>query len=152
MCMCLCVLYVNAFVCVQIVYFMCTLCKHVIFVFHVDVHLIVYSHVTQSTLVSFCIEYTGLILYSIVVLCISYIVYSYCTYGVATISSLLTIIGLLCRIWSLLQGSFAKETYHFKEPTNRSHPIVHSHVTQSTLSHVTQSTLVACHIVYSHVT
>jgi len=24
---------------------------------------------------------------------------------------------------SLLQGSFAKETYHFKEPTNRSHPI-----------------------------
>jgi len=24
---------------------------------------------------------------------------------------------------SLLQGSFAKETYNFKEPTNRSHPI-----------------------------
>jgi len=24
---------------------------------------------------------------------------------------------------ALLQGSFAKETYHFKEPTNRSHPI-----------------------------
>jgi len=32
-------------------------------------------------------------------------------------------IGLFCRISSLLQGSFAKETYHFKEPTNRSHPI-----------------------------
>ena len=31
--------------------------------------------------------------------------------------------GLFCRIWSLLQGSFAKETYNFKEPTNRSHPI-----------------------------
>jgi len=44
-------------------------------------------------------------------------------YGVATISRLLEIIGLFCRISSLLHGSFAKETYHFKEPTNRSHPI-----------------------------
>jgi len=44
-------------------------------------------------------------------------------YGVATISRLLKIIGLFCRIWSLLQGSFAKETYNFKEFTNRSHPI-----------------------------
>ena len=35
----------------------------------------------------------------------------------------LKIIGLFCRVQSLLQGSFAKETYHFKEPTNRSHPI-----------------------------
>ena len=33
-------------------------------------------------------------------------------------------IGLFCRISSLLQASFAKETYNFKEPTNRSHPIV----------------------------
>ena len=32
-------------------------------------------------------------------------------------------IGLFCRIQSLLQGSFAQETYHFKEPVNRSHPI-----------------------------
>jgi len=39
------------------------------------------------------------------------------------ISRLLKITGLFCRISSLLQGSFAKETYHFKEPTNRSHPI-----------------------------
>ena len=44
-------------------------------------------------------------------------------YGVATISRLLKIIGLFGRISSLLQGSFAKETCHFKEPTNRSHPI-----------------------------
>ena len=43
-------------------------------------------------------------------------------YGVATISRLIKIIGLFCRISSLLQGSFAKETYNFKEPTNRSHP------------------------------
>jgi len=49
-------------------------------------------------------------------------------YGVATISRLLNIIGLFGRISSLLWGSFAKETYIFKEPTNHSHPrmcIVH---------------------------
>ena len=45
------------------------------------------------------------------------------THGVATISRLLKIIGLFCRTLSLLWGSFAKETYNFKEPTNRSHPI-----------------------------
>jgi len=44
-------------------------------------------------------------------------------YGVATISRLLKIMGLFCRISSLLYGSFAKETYDFKEPTNRSRPI-----------------------------
>jgi len=44
-------------------------------------------------------------------------------YGVVTIRRLLKIIGLFCRISSLLQGSFAKESYNFKKPTNRSHPI-----------------------------
>jgi len=46
-------------------------------------------------------------------------------YGVATISRLLKMIGLFCRILSLLWVSFAKETYHFKEPTNRSHRTRH---------------------------
>ena len=45
-------------------------------------------------------------------------------YGVSTISRLLKITGLFCRISSLFKGSFANETYNFKEPTNRSHPIV----------------------------
>ena len=45
------------------------------------------------------------------------------SYGVATSSRLLKIIGLFCRISSLLMGSFAEEIYNFKEPTNRSHPI-----------------------------
>ena len=45
-----------------------------------------------------------------------------------SISRLLKMIGLFCRIQSLLQGSFAKETfaketYNLKEPTNRSHAI-----------------------------
>ena len=31
-------------------------------------------------------------------------------------------IGLFGRILSLLQGSFAKETYNFIDPTNQSHP------------------------------
>ena len=38
-------------------------------------------------------------------------------------SRLLKIIGLFCRISSVVKGSFAKETYDFGEPTNRSHPI-----------------------------
>ena len=45
------------------------------------------------------------------------------TYGVATISRLLQIIGLFCKISSLIQGSFAKETYNLIDPNDRSHPI-----------------------------
>ena len=61
------------------------------------------------------------------------------SYGVATISRLLKIIGLFCRISSLLQGSFAKKTLTFEEPTNRSHPIRGSQVTYAneSVSHVT---------------
>ena len=47
----------------------------------------------------------------------------YSFYGLATISRLLKMIGLFCRISSLLYVSFAKETYNFKGPTHRSHPI-----------------------------
>ena len=45
-------------------------------------------------------------------------------YGVATISRIDKITGLFCRISSLLQGSFAKETYHFIDSTTCSHPII----------------------------
>jgi len=45
-------------------------------------------------------------------------------YGVATISRLLKIIGLLFADYSLFyRALFQNETYNFKEPTNRSHPI-----------------------------
>jgi len=40
---------------------------------------------------------------------------------------LLKIVGLFCRISSFLLGSFAKETYKFKEPTNRSHQMGRNH-------------------------
>jgi len=38
--------------------------------------------------------------------------------------NIVTCIGLFYRaLLPLLQGSFAKETYNFKEPANRSHPV-----------------------------
>ena len=45
------------------------------------------------------------------------------TYGVATMSRLLQIIGLFCKRALQNRLYFAKETYNFKKPTNRSHPI-----------------------------
>ena len=45
------------------------------------------------------------------------------SYGVATISSLLKIIGLFCKRALLKRNYSAEETYILKEPTNRSHPI-----------------------------
>jgi len=45
------------------------------------------------------------------------------TYGVATVNRIDQIIGLFCRILSLLQGSFARETFNLFDPTNQSHPI-----------------------------
>jgi len=47
----------------------------------------------------------------------------YVCYGVATISRLLKIIGLFCKRALYKRRYSAKETYDFKEPTNRSHPI-----------------------------
>ena len=45
-------------------------------------------------------------------------------YGVATISRLLKIIGLLCKRALSKRWYSAKDTYNFKEPTHRSHPIL----------------------------
>jgi len=45
-------------------------------------------------------------------------------YGVATVSRIDKMIGLFCRILSLLYVSFAKETYNLIDPTKCSHPIV----------------------------
>ena len=47
----------------------------------------------------------------------------YHAYGVASVSRIDYITGLFCRILSLLQGSFAKETCNCVDPTNWSHPI-----------------------------
>jgi len=46
-------------------------------------------------------------------------------YGVATISRLLKITGLFCKRALYKKRYSAEETYNFKEPTNRSHPIIH---------------------------
>ena len=61
----------------------------------------------------------------------------YC-YGVASISRFLKVVGLFCRIQSLLQGSFAKETGNCKEATNRRHSI-HSAQTSIGMSTVSVS-------------
>ena len=64
-------------------------------------------------------------------MCVCIHMYMYKTnYGVATMSMLLKITSLFCRISSVLQGSFAKETYNLKEPNNRSH---HIYVHQTSL-------------------
>ena len=44
-------------------------------------------------------------------------------YGVASINRLLKIVGLFCKRALQKRLYSAKETYHFKEPTNCSHPI-----------------------------
>ena len=46
-----------------------------------------------------------------------------CVYGVAAVSRMDKIIDLFCKISSLLQVSFAKETCNFIDPTNCSQPI-----------------------------
>ena len=46
-----------------------------------------------------------------------------CNYEVASISRLLRIVGLFCQRALSKRRYSAKETYNFKEPTNRSHPI-----------------------------
>jgi len=45
-------------------------------------------------------------------------------YGVATISRMLKNIGLFCKRDLQKRPIFCKETYIFKHPTNRSHPIL----------------------------
>ena len=45
------------------------------------------------------------------------------SYGVATMTTLLKIIGLFCKRALYKRLYSAKETYHFEEPANRSHPI-----------------------------
>jgi len=56
-------------------------------------------------------------------------------YGVATISTLLQIIGLFCKSALLKRRYSAKEINNFKEPTNRSHPIRRDHGLHRTASH-----------------
>jgi len=51
-----------------------------------------------------------------------WVTYESC-YGVATISRLLKIIGLFCKRALYKRPYAAKETYNYKEPTNRSHPV-----------------------------
>jgi len=50
------------------------------------------------------------------------------TYGVATTSRLLKMIGLFCKRALQKRPIFSKETCNLKEPSNRRHPIMPSHI------------------------
>jgi len=69
--------------------------------------------------------------------------------GGGTISRLLKIVGLFCKRAYILQKRLhsAKETYNFKDPTNRSHPIVHfcDGATQHTTAHCNTLQHIATH-------
>ena len=59
-------------------------------------------------------------------------------------------IGLVCTISSLSQVSFAKETYNYKQPTSRRHPIlIHLLIVQTfkNSSLVMQSVVICCYSV-----
>jgi len=65
-------------------------------------------------------------------------------YGVATISRLLKIIGLFCKRALWKRRYSAKETYHFKEPSN------HSHVLLLTASNFQKSALLVSYLVNAY--
>ena len=69
-------------------------------------------------------------------------------YGVATTSRLLKMIGLFCKRALLKKRYSAKETYHFKTPTHRSHPICE----EVTYEWVMAQSNASCHTWMSHVT
>jgi len=56
------------------------------------------------------------------------------SYGVASISGLLKNIALFCKRYLYKRWYSAKETCHFKEPTNRSHPIQSNSISTQCLS------------------
>ena len=63
----------------------------------------------------------------------AHLLYCQCRYwyGVVMTSRLLKIIVLSCKRALLQRRYSAKETYHFKEPTNRSHPIYTFSISQT---------------------
>ena len=89
---------------------------------YIHTHAHAYIRINVYIHIPICIHlyvYINIYIHSIKISC----EYTQKCYGVVTSIRLLNIIGLFCRIQSLLQGSFAKETYNFKEPTNCSLPM-----------------------------
>jgi len=79
-------------------------------------------------------------------------------YGVATTCRLLKIIGLFCKRALYKRWYSAKDTCNFKEPTNRSHPIlqrrdfcvcIHVHLCHTHTSHV-QCMEQRCMLIQTH--
>jgi len=109
------------FACPIILSYLLLLCSIVHWCLHsyIGVLDIIYIHwCVESYIGVFDIIYIHIYYIYHILVCL--ILYSH---GVPAISRLLKITGLFCRISSLLWVSFAKKTFSFKEPTNRSHPI-----------------------------
>jgi len=70
-------------------------------------------------------------------------------YGVALVSRLLKIIGLFCKRALQKRPIFSEETYNFKEPTNRSHPIpIYAH--SGIIELIRGCIVTLCGITHSH--
>ena len=94
---------------------------------YVHVHInACFQHVRKSThMYTFPLRFTRI--YTYMYICTYAYVCEFQTYTETLTYVYVFTLGLFCRISSLSQGSFAKETYNFIDPTNQSHPICVTH-------------------------
>jgi len=85
------------------------------------IHAYTYTWLTENKISSCCYEWQILLIWLMNEF--SHM-YGSDVYGVASISRLLKIIGLFCKRALKNRWNSAKETFNFKAPTNRSHPVV----------------------------
>jgi len=100
-------LYIHIFVCV------CVYIYIYIHIYNIHMFICMYSSIYIHMY----------IIYLYIYICILHSHTCLYLYGVATTSRLLIITGLFCERALIKRWYSAKETYNFKEPTNRSHPI-----------------------------
>ena len=106
------------YICICTYLFICIYSYTSIYIYvYICVDTCIYAYIHAYT-------YTYMYIYDICMYAYIHVHTQKQTYGVATVSRIDKITGLFCSILSLLQGSFAKETYNCIDPTNQSHPIV----------------------------
>ena len=114
----------NIFICTHTYIYIYTHTHRYVHIYiHIYTHIFVFIYIHMNT--SICIYvYICIYTYKYKHLCIC--VYMYILQKSSkglVVQNIVSFIGLFCRISSLLQVSFAKETYNFIDPTDRSHPI-----------------------------
>ena len=98
-----------------------------VFFEYIQICIHMYTHTHTHAQMHFCLD----IFMCIIVDVVPYIH----SHGVATISRLLKIIGLFCKRALQKRPVFSKETYNFKEPSTRSHPIEKERATSKHTAH-----------------